>query len=114
MNAGQLDERIEIKAKKIVENELGEEQPEEITLKKIWARIEPRTGSLLTGRPADTLLSKTTHAITVRSEVLSEVTIDCWIVWNDAIGKSHKLSIDYILPPVRTSPFTTIYAREEV
>ena len=34
MNAGQLDERIEIKAKKIVENELGEEQPEEITLKK--------------------------------------------------------------------------------
>ena len=114
MNAGQLDERIEIKAKKIVENELGEEQPEEITLKKIWARIEPRTGSLLTGRPADTLLSKTTHAITVRSEVLSEVTIDCWIVWNDAIGKSHKLSIDYILPPVRRSPFTTIYAREEV
>lgn len=41
MNAGQLDERIEIKAKKIVKNELGEEQPEEITLKKIWARIEP-------------------------------------------------------------------------
>lgn len=114
MNAGQLDERIEIKAKKIVENELGEEQPEEITLKKIWAKIEPRTGSLLTGRPADTLLSKTTHVITVRSEVLSEVTIDCWIVWNDAIGKSHKLSIDYILPPIRTSPYTTIYAREEV
>lgn len=113
MNAGQLDEKIEFWNMEITENELCEDQPEETLLRKAWAKVEPRTGSLLSGRPADTMLSKTTHAITVRNETLKDVTVDCWIIWKDILGNTHKLSIDYILPPVRTSQFTMIYAREE-
>ncbi len=114
MNAGTLDERIEFWTTEIAENELGEDQPEEIMLKRVWAKVEPRTGSLLTGRPADTMLSKTTHSITVRNEILTDITTGCWIIWKDAIGACHKLTIDYILPPVRTSRYTTIYAQEKI
>lgn len=112
MNAGQLDERIEFWHFKVTKNKLGEDQPEEAVLKKAWAKVEPRTGSLLTGRPADTMLSKTTHTVTVRREALSGITPGCWIIWTDLMGTKHRLDIDYILPPVRTSQFTTIYAQE--
>ena len=103
MNAGQLDERIEFWNFKVTKNKLGEDQPEEAVLKKAWAKVEPRTGSML---------SKTTHTVKVRREVLSGITPGCWILWTDLMGTKHRLDIDYILPPVRTSQFTTIYAQE--
>lgn len=114
MNAGQLDERVEFWHYNIVKNRIGEDQPEEALLKTVWARVEPRTGSLLTGRPADTMLSKTTHAVTIRAEEVKNITNGCWIAWTDVIGTKHRLDIDYILPPVRTNPYTTIYAQEVV
>ena len=114
MNAGQLDERIEFWYFKVTKNELGEDQLEEVVLKKVGAKVEPRTGSLLTGWPADTMLSKTTHTVTVRRDVVSGITPGCWILWTDILGVKHRLDIDYILPPVRTNQFTTIYAREVV
>jgi len=45
------------------ENELGEVTQEYKPVKKMFARIESRVGSLLTGRQADTAVSKTTHKI---------------------------------------------------
>lgn len=112
MNAGQLDERIEFWKFETTKNELGEDQPQAVSVKKAWAKVEPRTGSLLTGRPADTMLSKTTHVVTVRSETLMGVTYGCWINWTDMTGNVHRLDIDYILPPVRTNRFATIYVQE--
>lgn len=45
-------------------NELGETEKEYKKASEFFALIETRAGSLLAGRPADTVLSKTTHKIT--------------------------------------------------
>ena len=76
--------------------------------------MQPRTGSLVSGRPADTMLSKTTHVITIRAEAVKDITVDCYITWKDAAGISHRFDIDYILPPVRTKPTTSIYVQEVI
>lgn len=114
MNPGELDSRILIYRLKKQESELNEEEPVPELLKTIWAKVEPRTGSLLSGRPAETMLSKTTHSITVRAEMLKDISTDCYIIWTDVIGQKHRFDIDYILPPVRRQPFTSIYCREEI
>lgn len=45
------------------ENELGEKSHEYVPVKQTFARIESRIGSLIAGRQADTVVSKTTHKI---------------------------------------------------
>lgn len=114
MNIGELDSRIEIYRLNTQLNSYGEEELLPVLLKKVWAKVEPRTGSLMTGRPAGTMLSKTTHAIYVRAESLTEVETDCYIMWSDAIGRKHRFDIDYILPPVRSKRYSTIYVQEVV
>lgn len=114
MNVGELDSRISVYCLKQKENELNEEEPAPALLKTVWAKVEPRTGSLLSGRPAETMLSKTTHAITVRSEALQGITPDCYILWTDRIGQKHRFDIDYILPPTRRQTFSKIYVQEVI
>lgn len=114
MNIGELDTKIDIYHMTIKTNSLNEDQPVETPLKRIWAKVETRTGSLINGRPADTMLSKTTHVITVRVDSLKDVTESCYILWVDAIGNSHRFDIDYILPPIRRNPLTSIYVQEVV
>ena len=114
MTPGELDSRILIYCLKKRESELNEEEPVPVLLKTIWAKVEPRTGSLLIGRPAETMLSKTTHAITVRAAALKGVTPDCYIIWKDLIGQEHRFDIDYILPAVRRQPFASIYCQEVI
>lgn len=112
MNIGQLDSRISIYQDVLVTSELNEEQPAPALLKAVWANVQPRTGSLMTGRAADTMLSKTTHLITVRAEIVKDIQPDCYIVWIDKNGNTHRFEIDYILPPDRTSVFASIYVQE--
>ena len=114
MNCGELKTRVTVIRHAEIENELGELEPKEETLKTIWAKVEPRTGSLMTGRPADTQLSKTTHAIIVRNTAVRDVDYDCELLFKDAIGIEHKLKIDYILPPSTKARFTTIYGQEVI
>ena len=114
MNIGQLDSRIEIYNKAMGTNEIGEQQPEEKLLKTIWAAVSPRTGSMMSGRAADVMLSKTTHCITIRAEEARDVTVDYLIKWNDLNGRKHVFDIDYVLPPTRRSQFTEIYAQEVI
>ena len=114
MNIGALNKRIEIyvNAKK-TDKTLGTTKMEQTPLKRVWANIQPRTGSLLTGRDAGTMLAKTTHVITVRAEVVRDITNDCYIMWVDEFGASHKFDIDYILPPAGYR-FATIYVQEVI
>lgn len=114
MNIGKLDQRIAIYQNEVIVNDLNEDQPAPALLKRVWANVQPRTGSLMSGRPADTMLSKTTHVVTVRSEVLKNITTDCYILWTDANGQRHRFDIDYILPPVRLQPTSTIYVQEVI
>lgn len=114
MNIGELDSRIEVYQDTLVTSELNEEQPQPTLLKTIWGKVQPRTGSLMTGRPADTMLSKTTHTITVRSETVANMEMDCYLVWKDRNKKVHRFEIDYILPPNRTTVYATIYVQEVI
>lgn len=114
MNIGQLSHKIKIYQNEITTNGLNEDQPTPVLLKRVWANVQPRTGSLMTGRPAETMLSKTTHVITVRSEVLKDITLDCYILWTDANGQQHRFDIDYILPPARLQPLSSIYVQEVI
>lgn len=82
-------------------------------VKEIWAEIQPRTGSLMRGREAGTMLSKTTHAILMYSESASDIRDDYYIVWNDEFGNKHEFEIDYILPPAG-APQTMLYCTEVV
>lgn len=114
MNIGELDERINIYGNTKSKNILGETEVKPILLKTVWAKVISKTGSLLAGRQADTMLSKTTHAITVRVKSVEGITYEDWIEWTDVTGTKHRFDIDYIMPPVRTSPVTTIYVQEVI
>lgn len=52
--------------KSVEMNELGQFPIVETHIKTIWGGIVPQTGQLLSGRAADTSLSRTTHKIIVR------------------------------------------------
>ena len=43
----------------------------------LWCGVVPQTGSLLTGRPAETQLSRTTHKVVIRYR--KGVTPDMWL-----------------------------------
>lgn len=112
MNAGQLNKRIEVLSQAFVEDpETRAEEPKEEVSFGTWANISPRTGSMLNGRDAGTMLSQTTHVMTIRSR--GDITPDCRIRWKDEFRKEHIFAIDYILPP-SGSNFMTIYVREEI
>lgn len=114
-DARKLDTRIDIFHYPIViDDELGTTEHQRKLLKSVWANIAPRTASLLTGREAETILSKTTHAILVRTESIIDMESDNEIEFIDGIGKKHILNVDYILPPTREERFTTIYCSEDV
>lgn len=75
------------------ENEIGEIDKEFVIVKTLFARIESRVGSLLTGRQADTKVSKTTHKISYPILNFPELSAEKHrIEWN---GKQY--SIDYVL-----------------
>lgn len=112
MNVGQLNKRIEVFKQVFEEDpETGTKEPKEVTAFETWANISPRTGSMLNGRDAGTILSQTTHAITIRSR--GDITSDCRIRWVDEFKREHIFDIDYILPPTG-SHLMTIYAKEEL
>ena len=58
----------------------------------VWCGVTPQTGSLLTGRPAETVLSRTTHKVTIRYR--PGITADMWL----EIG-GEPYDILYILDP---------------
>lgn len=58
----------------------------------LWCGVVPQTGSLLTGRPAETQLSRTTHKIIIRYR--KDVTPDMWMEI-----QGQRYTILYILDP---------------
>lgn len=59
---------------------------------RLWAAVTPQTGSLLTGRLADTQISRTTHKVTIRYR--KGVTPDMWL---EIQGQRYEIL--YILDP---------------
>lgn len=71
---------------------LGQYPVEEQAVTTVWAGVTPQTGSLLSGRVAETQLSRTTHKVTIRYR--KDVTPDMWLM----IG-GQRYDILYILDP---------------
>lgn len=61
-------------------NRLGQYPKEEKKLFEVWAAIIPQTGSLLSGRQADTTLTRTTHKIICRYN--GKIKSSNWIMYN--------------------------------
>lgn len=111
-NIGSLNRRIRIYRQEFISNaETGTKEPVFVLHEETWAGISPRTGSMLNGREAGTILSQTTHVITVRSR--GDLKPEDRIKWTDEYSNLHEFSVDYILPP-NGNQFMMIYVREVI
>ena len=90
-------------------DELGQNDFTDTKLVTVWAGVIPRTGSLLTARPADTILSKTTHKIIIRYSAYKDLSIKNWIIY-----QGHRFNIDYILNPYFKNEFLEIFCNEVI
>ena len=107
MNPGKLNKRIAFwhNVPTGGQNELGADEMADKELCTCWARLEPRTGSLLSGRTADTILSKTTHKVTIRYN--SKITYGCWIIY-----QGRRFDIDYISDPDFDKRYMELFVQE--
>lgn len=74
------NKRAEIwrKAESEERDALGQKPVRPELVATVWAGVTPQTGSLLTGRVADTAIASTTHKITIRYR--PDVKADMWLV----------------------------------
>lgn len=110
VRTGALRHRVVVKKMAVVPgeyDELGNDKVEEVVVGTYWAIIESRTGSLLKGRTADTVLTNTTHVITMRYH--AEIDHTCWIEF-----RGHRFDIDYVSDPDMTMAWMQVYVREVV
>ena len=75
-------------------NETGQYPAVEKTVATVWCQVAPQTGSLLTGRPGETVLARTTHKVILRYRRDIEITPDMWVE-----VEGEKYDILYILDP---------------
>lgn len=92
--ASLLNTRVKIcyNGRTSVKNALGQYDIVEKVLDDVWACMVPQTGGLLSGRTAETTLSRTTHKIIIRYR--NDITSDMWIN-----HKNQRYDILYILDP---------------
>lgn len=88
-------------------DELGNDLVQEQVVGQYWASIESRTGSLLKGRTAETILTNTTHVITMRYH--PAIDHACWIEY-----QGHRFDIDYVGDPDFQKTWMQVYVREVV
>lgn len=72
--------------------ETGQYPAVEKTVATVWCQVVPQTGSLLSGRPGETVLARTTHKIVMRYR--KNITPDMWV---EVDGE--RYDILYILDP---------------
>lgn len=77
-------------------NRLGQYPKGEKKLFEVWAAIIPQTGSLLSGRQADTTLTRTTHKIVMRYN--KNITSAQWFIYDGV-----RYDILYIMDPYLNS-----------
>lgn len=101
-----LNRKVEIwcNGKATEKNELGQYDTVETKLKEIWAAVIPQTGSLLSGRSADTEFSQTTHKIVTRYR--RDLKPDRWFVYD-----GQRYNILYILDPYNNHERLEIFCK---
>lgn len=73
-------------------DETGQYPAEEKTVAAVWCQVVPQTGSLLTGRPGETVLARTTHKIVMRYR--KDITPDMWVE-----VEGERYDILYVMDP---------------
>lgn len=73
-------------------NRLGQYEKQDKKVCECWGNITPQTGSLLNNRTGDTVLTRTTHKITIRYR--TDINSNMWIIYNNT-----RYNILYILDP---------------
>lgn len=92
--ASNLNQRAQIwkNGTSATKDALGQYPQEDQPVATVWAGVIPQTGSLLTGRTAETMLTKTTHKIILRYR--TDLTPDMWLTVGGV-----RYDILYILDP---------------
>jgi len=75
-----------------VRDALGQFPTVDAVYATVWAAVLPQTGSLLSGRTAETTLSRTTHKVITRYR--NDITPDMWIMVDGV-----RYNILYIMDP---------------
>lgn len=83
---------IKVMGTGVEKDESGQYPAEEQTVARVWCQVVPQTGSLLSGRPGETALARTTHKIVIRYR--KGITPDMWLE-----VEGEKYDILYILDP---------------
>ncbi len=113
MNRGELKHFIEIWEEEESTqdddiDELGERKINKILKAKVLAKKEFRGGGLLTGRPADTVLSKTTHKFTYVYNEYPDLTAERnWIKYNGIV-----YNVLYVLNEDDKNEFLQVFTEE--
>ena len=93
MNRGKYNKLIEIYEIKKGEtvNRLGEKEEKEVFFFFFFACIETRVGGLLTGRPADTIMTSVTHKISWDYNNFPEIRPDKHVIKY----RGHTFKVNY-------------------
>lgn len=92
--ATMLNRRVEIwhRAKATERDRLGQRPVEDKLYTTVYASVIPQTGGLLSGRTADTTLTRTTHKIIMRYR--EDIRNDMWVTVDGV-----RYDILYIMDP---------------
>ena len=97
-------------SKEPVENELGEIDTDYVLVKTVFADKETRVGGLLSGRPADTVLTTCTHKLTWRMKSFKNVQPDKHRI---RYG-NRQFDVNYCLGDERTDDELQVFVTERV
>ena len=92
--ATMLNKRVEVwhSVKSTERNRLGQCPIEDKLFTVVYGAVIPQTGSLLNGRTADTVLTRTTHKVLMRYR--DDITADMWLIVDGV-----RYEIIYVMNP---------------
>ena len=83
---------IKYMGESVERDDLGQYPVVETELATVWAGVTPQTGSMLSGRAADTQLADTTHKVVIRWR--PDVKADMWLEI-----EGERYDVLYVLDP---------------
>lgn len=89
-----LNRRAVIKKleKSFEKDDLGQYPVIEKEVAEVWCGVTPQTGSMISGRPTDTILTRTTHKVTIRYR--DDIGPEMWLIIDET-----RYDILYIMDP---------------
>lgn len=112
MNRGKYNRYIKIYEIKNGDktNRLGEKEEVEVFVKGLFACIETRVGGLLTGRPADTIMTSVTHKISWDFNNFPEIRPDKHVIKY----QNHTFKVNYSIDDGFKNQELQVFVTEKV